>query len=337
MKVEIFLEAGLHPKRVQELGALAEANGISRLYASAFPAKRDAFMSLVPLAMSTEKMGVGVVPLSPYEIHPLRLSDMLQNLNDLNDGRASLVVGGMGQSIMRATGLKPDRRVRAVRECVEILRAASGSEPVNYEGQLYSAMNYAPDWTHPNPPEVLVGANGPMMLKMAGEFADGVMLSDVAIGKMVEVLGNIDVGLQKSGRNRSDFPVSNFFAWHIKESKEESVAEARRELVWRGVLQQWYTEPFLGAEDAAFVEQNFEAFLQAFYRRSPEIEGVPESIIQALVDNLTFSGDVSDVPKVVEHLREFEAAGLDAITLKIHDNPEEAIRIIGEHLIPALQ
>ncbi len=338
MKVEVFLEAGLPPKKVNELGLLAEGYGIDAVYASAFPARRDAFQCLSALAVNSSAVRVGVVPLSPYEIHPLRLSDMLQTLNDMSDGRASLVVGGMGQSIMLATGLKPERRVRAVKECVEILRAASSSEPVNYAGEIYSAMNYFPDWVHETPPHVLVGANGPMMLRMAGEVASGVMLSDVALGKMPEVLGNIDEGLAKSGRQRSleTFPVSNFFAWHIKESEAESIAEARRELVWRGVLQKWYTEPFLGAEQAEFVEANFDAFLQAFYQRSADIAGVPEDIIKALVDNLTFSGGPDAIPGVVEHLREFAAAGLDAITLKIHDNPEEAIRIIGERLIPAL-
>ncbi|MDG1463009.1 MAG: LLM class flavin-dependent oxidoreductase [Gammaproteobacteria bacterium] len=338
MKVEIFLEAGLPPKKVNELGLLAENYGIHAVYASAFPARRDAFLCLSALAVNSASIRMGVVPLSPYEIHPLRLSDMLQTLNDMSGGRANLVIGGMGESIMRATGLKPERRVRAVKECVQILRAASTSESVDYLGEIYAAKNYFPDWTHEVPPQVLVGANGPMMLRMAGEVANGVMLSDVALGKMTEVLGNIDEGLAKSGRQRSSdmFPISNFFAWHIKDSKTASIAEARRELVWRGVLQKWYTEPFLGEEQANFVEANFDAFLQAFYQRSPDIAGVPENIIQALVDNLTFSGGPDAVPAVVEHLHKFAEAGLDAITLKIHDNPEEAIRIIGECLLPQL-
>jgi len=338
MKVQIFLEAGLPPRQVNELGLLAESYGIDTVYASAFPARRDAFLCLAALAMNSSSLRVGVVPLSPFEIHPLRLADMLQTLNDMSNGRASLVVGGMGQSIMRATGLQPHRRVRAVRECVEILRAAATGEAINYEGEIYSAMNYQANWTHAAAPQVLVGANGPMMLRMAGEVADGVMLSDVALGKMAEVLGNIDQGLAKADRVRTTeaFPVSNFFAWHIKETEAASNLEARRELVWRGVLQKWYTEPFLGAEQAEFVEAHFDAFLQAFYQRSANIEGVPEETIQALVDNLTFAGGLDAIPSVVEHLRGFAEAGLDAITLKIHDDPEPAIRIIGEHLIPQL-
>ncbi len=338
MKVQIFLEAGLPPQQVNELGLMAERYGIDTVYASVFPARRDAFLCLSALAVNSERVRVGVVPLSPYEIHPLRLSDTLQTLNDMSDGRASLVVGGMGQSIMRATGLKPERRVRAVRECVEILRAAAGGQPVSYTGELFSANDYHPEWAHATPPQVLVGANGPMMLRMAGEVADGVMLSDVALGKMAEVLASIDEGLARSGRERSDstFPVSNFFAWHIKDSADEAMHEARRELVWRGVLQKWYTEPFLGEERAEFVEANFNAFLQAFYQRTSKIEGVDEETIQALVDNLTFTGGPDAIPGVVEHLKEFEAKGLNAITLKIHDDPEQAIRLIGEHLIPQL-
>jgi alkanesulfonate monooxygenase SsuD/methylene tetrahydromethanopterin reductase-like flavin-dependent oxidoreductase (luciferase family) len=338
MKVEVFLDAGLPPNQVNELGLLAEGYGIDGLYASAFPARRDPFQCLSALAVNSSSIRLGVVPFSPYEIHPLRLSDMILTLNDISDGRANLVVGGMGQSIMRATGLKPERRVRAVRECVEILRSASTTGPVDYAGEIYSAVNYFPDWAHDEAPQILVGANGPMMLTMAGEVAGGVMLSDVPIGKMSEVLSSVDKGLAKSGRLRSceSFPISNFFAWHIKGSEAESIAEARRELVWRGVLQKWYTEPFLGAEQAEFVEANFDAFLNAFYQGNSDIEGVPEDIIQALVNNLTFSGGLDAIPRVARHIQSFAEKGLDSITLKIHENPAEAIRIIGEHLIPVL-
>jgi len=337
MKVQIFLEAGLNPQQVCELGLLAESYGVDTVYASAFPARRDPFLNLSKLALESSRIRLGVVPLSPYEIVPVRLSDSLQTLNDMCDGRADLVVGGMGQSIMRATGLQPVRRVTAVKECVEILRAAGSGEPVDYDGEIYKALGYHPFWVNAQPPQVLVGANGPMMLKMAGKVADGVMLSDVALGKMGEVLGNIGAGLDASGRSKAEFPVSNFFAWHIKQDKAAALAEARRELVWRGVLQVWYTEPFLGKEQAEFVEQNFEAFLQAFYQRSADIQGVPEDVIQALVDNLTFTGGPDAVPQVVEHLAQFADAGLDAITLKIHDDPADAIKMIGEHLIPALR
>ncbi len=35
-------------------------------------------------------------------------------------------------------------------------------------------------------------------------------------------------------------------------------------------------------------------------------------------------------------VREFAATGLDELALRIHDDPADTIRLIGEHIVPAL-
>ena len=336
MKVQVFLEAGINPIEVVELGKLAEQAGIETLWASSFPARREPFMCLTPLAAQQRQLQVGAVPISPFELHPLKIADSLLTLNELSGGRAAVTVGGMGHSVMRVTGLKPERRVRAVRECVEIINAAATGEPVDYQGEIFQLTNYQADWLTEDAPTVYVGANGPMMLKMAGRVADGVMLSDVPLSRMTEVNANIQAGREAAGRAGEPIKVAIFFAWHIKEDRALAQAEARIELIWRGLLQAWHTSPFLGEEDAAFVEEHKDAFLQAFLQRSPEIEGVPEHLIQSLVDNLTFTGGPEDIDKIAAHLAEFADAGLDAVTLKIHGDAHEAINLIGKYLVPAL-
>jgi alkanesulfonate monooxygenase SsuD/methylene tetrahydromethanopterin reductase-like flavin-dependent oxidoreductase (luciferase family) len=173
------------------------------------------------------------------------------------------------------------------------------------------------------------------MLKMAGRVADGVMLSDVPLSRMDEVKGHMQTGRESAGL-AEPLQVTNFFAWHIKEDKAAADAEARIEMIWRGLLQPWHTAPFLGEEDAEFVDTKRDHFLQAFLKRTPVIEGVPEHIIQALVDNLTFTGGPEAIPGVAKKLREFSVAGLDAVTLKVHGDAHEAIRLVGERLIPEL-
>ncbi len=76
--------------------------------------------------------------------------------------------------------------------------------------------------------------------------------------------------------------------------------------------------------------------MQAFLQRTSVIEGIPEHIVEALVANLTFAGDLEAIDGVIEHLKSFEAAGLDEITLKVHGDADKAIRIIGERLVPEL-
>jgi len=337
VKVQIFLEAGIPPDQLTRLGALAEGYGIHTLWASSFPARRDPFLCLSALAHSSSRMRLGVVPVSPYEIHPVKLTDSLYTLNDMCGGRASLLVGGMGQSVMRITGLQPTRRVRAVRECVEIIRGASAERPLDYEGEIYRARGYSPDWISGPRPVVYVGATGPAMLHMTGQVADGVMFSDVPLSRMGEVLGHLDSGLAVAGRRREEFRVNNFFAWHIKEDRRAALEEARMELVWRGILQQWYTEPFLGEDDSRFVEGKWPAFLQAFLQRNPVIDGVPDDIVDALVENLCFAGGLEEVDRVIGHLQAFSAAGLNEITLKVHGDAAAAIRIIGERIVPEIQ
>ena len=54
------------------------------------------------------------------------------------------------------------------------------------------------------------------------------------------------------------------------------------------------------------------------------------------MENLTFAGDTDTLDTVIKHLQDFAAAGLDEVALKVHENPAEAIRMIGERLVPAL-
>ena len=334
MKIDVILGAGRTATEINELGQLAERYGLQTFWNQSFPSRRDPLLTMAQLAGATSKIRLGTLPVSPYEIHPQRIADSILTFNELCGGRSSILIGGLGHSVSRVTGLQPERRVTAVRDCVAALKGIRPDQMTQYEGDCYSLMNYQPEWAVDEPPEIYVGSTGPQMLKMAAQVADGIMMSDAPLGKMNEVLASVSAGLEQAGRAKSDLKLNNFFAWHIKEDRDESFAEARRELIWRGLLQAWFTEPFLGAEKAAFVESNKDAFLNAFLAHSDQIQGVPDDMVDALIENLTFAGGLDAIDKVIEHIRAFEAAGLDEIALKVHDNPAEAIRIIGERLVP---
>ena len=336
MKIDIILEAGLPAGRIEALGQLAERHGIQTLWVSSFPSRRDPVPMLALLSRCTSRIRLGTLPMSPYEVHPLRMADGLLTLNELSGGRANLLVGGLGHSVGRVTGLEPRRRVTAVGDAIRILKGIRPDAMLDYEGETYSLRNYQPEWATGSPPRIYAGATFPKMMRMAAQYADGAMMSDVPMQRMPDVRGWIAEGLAKAGRRRADFRLNNFVAWHVKADRQKAVAEARRELIWRGLLMPWFTELFLDPADAAMVEAKRPAFLQAFLSRTPHIEGVPESVIAKLVDNMTLTGDPTDMDRIVRHLAELEAAGLDEVALRLHDEPEEALGIIGERLVPAL-
>lgn len=187
-----------------------------------------------------------------------------------------------------------------------------------------------------HPPRIYAGATFNKMLRMAAGVADGTMMSDVPLQRMPEVMGWVGEGLAKSGHQRAGFRMNNFMAWHVKADRAAAIAEARRELIWRGLLMTWFTELFLDPADAAMVEEKRPAFLQAFLGRSSRIEGVPEPVIGKLVENMTLTGDLHDIERIAGHLKALEAAGLDEVALRLHDDPAEGLRLIGERLLPAL-
>ena len=55
------------------------------------------------------------------------------------------------------------------------------------------------------------------------------------------------------------------------------------------------------------------------------------------MDNLTSCAALADLDNEIERLRQFEAAGLTEIALRIYENPESTIRILGERVLPALK
>jgi len=336
MKIDVILEAGLPAPRVEALAVQAERYGVQTLWVASFPSRRDPVPALALAARATRSIRLATLPVSPYEVHPLRIADQLLTLNELSGGRATILIGGLGHSVSRVTGLAPARRVTAVRDTLRILKGLDPAATLDYQGEAYSLMNYRAEWATAPPPRIYAGATFEQMLRMAAGVADGTMLSDAPRGRMPLINQWIDDGLRAAGRPRSAFRVNNFMAWHVKADRATALAEARRELIWRGFLMPWFTETFLDRETAAMVEASKPAFLKAFLEKSPRIEGVPEPVIGQLVEHLTLTGGIDDIPRIAAHLHDLQTAGLDEVALRLHDDPEEALRLIGEHLLPML-
>ena len=162
------------------------------------------------------------------------------------------------------------------------------------------------------------------------------MLSDFVPSRVRWARAIIDPLLAERGLEPATYPLNNFWAWHVKESAEEANREARIWLCVRGTIYGEYIHDVVDDDEAQIVLANLPAFARAFYRRQPEIDGVPDVIIDKLVARGTSASSLAEIDREVERFREFERAGLTEIALKVYGEPEHAIRVIGEHIVPAL-
>lgn len=336
METDVILEADVTPTQVAELAQVAEGYGIRGLWTQNFANGRDPFMSLMPAAAATRRIMLGAVVVSPYEMHPLKMANLVSTLNEASKGRGMMVIGGGGEwpGVLK---VGYGKRVTGVGEAIAMVHRAVRGQVVKWDGEVFSARYFRSTWVKGEPPVIYAGATGPKMLDMAARFADGTMMSDIIEPMLPGTMQTLHDALERHGRKRGEFRVNNFCAFHVKQDREASFAEARREMMLRGWLgEEWY-EPLLTAEESAVVAANKNAFLTAYRTRSGEIKGVAPEICAKLVEGLSLAGDISDLDRHVERLKKFAAAGMTENALRLHDDPLEALHIIGRELLPRLQ
>lgn len=336
MEIDIILNEFASPQAALELGLMAERYGVRGLWSANYAWSRDPFFTLSLLAERSSTIRMGPMAISPAELHPLKMANLLFSLNELSRGRAMIMVGG-GGAVLQAIGGKRERMVRGARECIEILKGASPQKTLNYQGEIWKVWGYRPTWHTEPPPLVYFGSNHPQSRRMAVRHADGLITSDFVVPLMKTFVADARAEMLAAGRDPASFRFSNFWAWHIKADPAASFAEARRELMLRGWLRDKYFAPFLDPDELRVMRAHEKDFLNAFLRGSDRIENVPAGLVDKMVRNISFAGGLDQIDAAIETLRAFAAAGLTEIAIRVHDDPATALQLIGERVIPALQ
>jgi alkanesulfonate monooxygenase SsuD/methylene tetrahydromethanopterin reductase-like flavin-dependent oxidoreductase (luciferase family) len=336
MEVDLILDARADADELAELGVRAEQKGFSGIWVSSLLDARDPFANMMQLARSTSRIKMGPIAVNPWDMHPVKISSALHTLNEASGGRARIVIGGGGEALA-SLGLKPERRVRAVQECIEIIRIASGGQRFDYEGQLYQAKGYGLGWLNAAPPNVYAGANMRQMLGMAGRVANGVMLSDMPPALAVSAIQTARETAAIKGRDPEALWFSSFTAWHVCANGEDAEREARRWLLLRGLFRPWVLAEFLEADEIDLIMASQPAFLQAFVAGAHEIEGVPEEVLEKIVANLTLTASSDNLSEVIAELCRYKALGLSSISLRLYADPAASIDLLAEQVLPHLK
>ncbi|MGI9329647.1 MAG: LLM class flavin-dependent oxidoreductase [Gammaproteobacteria bacterium] len=336
MDIDLILDTRASADEIAELGQLAESAGIRGVWVSSLLDSRDPFTNLSVLARATSRLHLGPVAVNPFDTHPVRIATAYLTLNELAGGRARLVVGGGGEAL-EALDIEPRRRVRAVAECVDILHGAASGEELNYAGELYRVRHLRLNWLDAPVPPVYVGASQSQMLRMAARVADGIMMSDMPPALSAQAIATLDDGLENHGRARPGFATNAFTAWHVYADAARARQEAKRWLLLRGIFRPWLLAEFLSDDEVELVMSSREAFITAFRNGHSEVAGVPDPVLDVLVDNVTICGSLADLDSKIEKLHRFSQAGLAAISLRLYADPAESIRLLGEQVLPAIR
>jgi probable F420-dependent oxidoreductase len=179
------------------LGQLAEERGFESIFVTEhthIPASRDTpypaggelpreyfriydpFVSLATIAASTRRIKVGTAICLLVERDPITTAKEVASVDRLSGGRMIFGVGaGWNLEEMRNHGTDPEQRFKILRERVEACREMWADEEATYHGEFVEfdrIVSRPAPLQEPHPP-VLVGGNGPNVLKRVIAFGDG--------------------------------------------------------------------------------------------------------------------------------------------------------------------
>ncbi|WP_405830102.1 LLM class flavin-dependent oxidoreductase [Streptomyces sp. NBC_01176] len=171
------LRPQLPPERLRDVARLADDVGLEELWLweDCF---REGGISAAAAALAwTERLRVGV-GLLPVPLRNVALVAMeAATLDRMFQGRAVLGVGHGVQEWMGQVGARPESPLTLLREHLDALRALLRGERLTTRGRYVTLDDVALDWPPAAPVPVLAGATGPRTLRLAGEAADGTVLT----------------------------------------------------------------------------------------------------------------------------------------------------------------
>jgi len=336
MNVNLILESANAPERLAELAVLAESHGITGIWTSNMHDGRDPFVNFVDAARATSTIRLGPVAVSPYELHPLKMGNALLTLNEIAEGRAHIGISAGDGGTAFAMGMKTERRLRATRECVDIIDAMATGELMSYSGELYKVKWYNASWAKSAKPRVYVCAGGPQLLRSSAKYAEGIYLGDHHPEHVAAVRAAIDPEIEAHNPHKDDFQLLNFWAWHVKDDEEAALAEARMWLAARVTPWPAYYHDVLPKEEMQLIWDNTDALNKAFYNQTPDIPELPRDLLDKLCRCCTSCAPTSDIDREIDKMQQFKDAGLTDICLRVYNEPEKAIQLIGEKVVPAI-
>ena len=337
MKIDIILEPDLTPEEICDLGLLAESYGVDSVWTSNYFSHWDPFISLTQLANQSKKIKLGILAVSPFEMHPLKIANSLLTLNEISQGRAQIAVGA-GEGNLTAMNLDtPKKIVLAVREALEIINKACCNDlKKGYEGEIFSVSlpcDYG--WAKQKKPIVYGTAYRHMMMRMEGRVADGVYIGATPPEVLEEAIDNIQIGKEKRLDGNENILINSFWAWHIKSDKEEAYKESRRELAWRArKLEKSLLQHYFSDDECEEIAAKFQSFVDAYFDRSGNIKDIDMEIANKLCRVFTSTGDLSDLGSEIARFKQFEKMGQTHLSLRLHDDPKAALDIIGTEVLP---
>ena len=309
-----------------ELAGLADRSGFRSLWVQENETESTIVLATAALR-ATQRLVVGTGITSPVRRHPQTLAVDAATLNQLSGSRFILGLGAAER--LTRTFRIPGRPIELMRDAFAIIRGIYASDNFTYDGEVFAVTS--PQTRLSPMPRLFMGALGPRMLDLAGELADGVILSRRATFSANYTKYAVDRVTRKArslGRDPSRIDSVGFFETCLAKDGDEARQFAKKIL---GT----YTIPGT-PQNVLNLENISEADIEKVKRNylKGDLAAAVSNVTDDLVNRFALAGTADEC---LEKLRKHIGTGLKCPILYIHGpDQKQAVELAAERIAPNL-
>jgi len=279
----------------------AEEKGFESVWIPEHYLFRDAFSTLGAIGLATKRIRLATGVVNLYTRHPALIAMSIATVDELSGGRAILGIGtGVSSWIEEQMMIKIHRPVLMMKEAIQIIRKLLKGENVTYNGQVFTVKNMKLGFKVPQAEiPIYIAAVGSKMLQLAGEIADGVILTAGSSLKYVSAaIENIKIGAQRAGKDLSKIDVVAFLICSISEDAE-AAKNAVRELVAFLLTRPGRAELMLEKED---IDEKALSLMKLELKRG-DLKQASTYVTEDMINSITVSGTLKECKQKIQEYR----------------------------------
>lgn len=207
--------------------AQAEEAGAGAVFAT--ETSSDALALAQAMAIATSHIQVGTAITNIRWRHPALAAAGAAAAAQLSAGRFVLGLGVANPGFNEGQlGLDPVPPLAAMREYVQVVRAALSGDPVHTEGQVHRLDGFTATASGVASVPIWVGALQPGMLRLAGEVGDGALLNLSSPAMVADAVFHVREGTDATDRDPADVRIACVIPCALSDDPDAARVAARQ-------------------------------------------------------------------------------------------------------------
>ena len=295
----------------------------------------ECFVALTLMALNSQRVEIGPRVTNPVTREPTVMASAIVSLELISKGRAVLAIG-RGDSAVHNIGLKP-ATVEETRDYIIAVRELLEKGETVYRGRHNRFHWPRTDMRRRIP--ICITAEGPKMLRLAGEIGDQVLIGTGLTPEIVETsLQHLHEGAKAAERNPADLEVWWAPRLSIAKEREEALRDVRASVASSG--NHALRSGFTGKQVPDDLKDNIRRFIQEYdYSQHGVKTGKNAQLVNQLglteyfLDRFAVAGTPADI---VERIRNLARLGLKNLWLSSPGDDPASLDLMGKEVLPHL-